>query len=191
VSPASCRGVIAVAASDASNQLAQYSNRGARIDLTAPGGGGFGNTMYGNAIGCPPDGPDYNGTVGVVSSWAVQKPGRSLLPGDYCYRYLSGTSMASPHVAGVAALLLSQFPTLTPAQVRQRLQAMAHPIAGCGANCGAGLLDAGASVYQPKDNPCRADGDLCVGGTAATCHTRGGTVVPLPCGGSGQVCCAL
>jgi subtilisin family serine protease len=191
VSPASCSGVIAVAASDPNNQLAPYSNFGTRIDVTAPGGGGLGDSMYGNAIGCPPDGPDYSGTVGVVSSWAIQKPGRTLLPGDYCYRYLSGTSMASPHVAGVAALILSQYPTLTPAYVLSRLKEMAHPIAGCGTRCGAGLIDAGASVFQAKDNPCKAADDMCVTGTAATCHTKGGVVVSLPCAGAGQTCCAL
>jgi len=44
----------------------------------------------------------------------------STIPKDK-YRYLSGTSMAAPHVAGVAALVLSEFPTMTVDQVRAQL----------------------------------------------------------------------
>ena len=189
VTPASCTGVIAVAASDRSSALASYSNRGTRIDVTAPGGG---SSMYGNGIGCPADGTTYSGTDGALSSWAIWKPGASLTSGDYCYRYLSGTSMASPHVAGVAALILSQFPSLKPAQVLGRLKASAHPIAGCGANCGAGLIDAGAAVYRSGENPCKTDGyGRCMTGGSSSCTIKGGVVLDLPCGSVGQICCAL
>lgn len=157
ISPASCNGVIAVAASDPNNQLAAYSDRGTRIDVTAPGGGGNMNdgSYMGAGVGCtasPVSWDPYQGTVGVLSSWAVEKPMAQLTldqvtgNNDYCYRYLSGTSMAAPHVVGVAALMLSRNPTLTPAQVLQRLKATAHPVAGCGNQCGAGLIDAGAAV---------------------------------------------
>ncbi|HVG18057.1 MAG TPA: S8 family peptidase [Blastocatellia bacterium] len=51
----------------------------------------------------------------------------STLPGGG-YGSLSGTSMASPHVAGIAALLLSKEPSLTPAEVKQRIIMTAEPI---------------------------------------------------------------
>jgi serine protease AprX len=49
-------------------------------------------------------------------------------PPDYTNAEASGTSMASPHVAGAAALLLQANPDLTPDQVRSALQASAKPV---------------------------------------------------------------
>lgn len=151
VSPANCAGVVAVSASDRNDALALYSNRGARTDLLAPGGGGqvSDNSMYGNAVGCSatPPGKPYQGTAGVLSSWAVERNRSQLTAGEYCYRYLSGTSMAAPHVAATAALILSKNPALTPARVVQILKQSAHPVAGCASTvCGAGRLDAGSAV---------------------------------------------
>ncbi|WP_232016520.1 S8 family peptidase [Paenibacillus baekrokdamisoli] len=57
------------------------------------------------------------------------------------YKILSGTSMASPHVAGGAALLLAVEPNLKPTQVRSRLQSTASRLTGYGPRSqGAGLL---------------------------------------------------
>lgn len=144
VTPASCTGVIAVAAAGRDGQLASYSNRGERVDVTAPGGG---PPFYGDGINCPADGTTYSGTDGAVSTWAAYKPGTTLVSTDYCYRYLSGTSMASPHVAGLAALILSQRPSMTPAQVTARIKGTATPLL-CKA-CGTGLINAGAAIYPP------------------------------------------
>jgi serine protease len=62
------------------------------------------------------------------------------------YAFYNGTSMAAPHVAGVAGLLIACNSTLTPALVLKRIQAAALPrnaTHGCPANtCGAGLLNA-------------------------------------------------
>jgi serine protease len=129
--PASCKGVITVAASDfGGNLVTRYSNFGARVDIMAPGGDvrrdddGDGN-------------PD-----GVLST----------IKGGYAY--YNGTSMAAPHVAGAVALLLSLEPTLTPAHALQRLKAKALPrtAAQCPRPCGAGLLNAnfgGGAVPPP------------------------------------------
>ncbi|WP_050779784.1 S8 family serine peptidase, partial [Streptomyces sp. C] len=64
---------------------------------------------------------------GVIDVAAPGQDVYSTLPGGK-YGSKSGTSMASPHVAGVAALMVSADPTLTPAQVRARLATQANDI---------------------------------------------------------------
>ncbi|MEH6420658.1 S8 family serine peptidase, partial [Pseudomonas sp. CGJS7] len=68
------------------------------------------------------------------------------------YGQMSGTSMASPHVAGVAALVRSVAPGKTPAQVEVILKSTARPIPAskCSKGCGAGLVDAAAAVAAAK-----------------------------------------
>ena len=128
VSPASCQGVIAVAASDREGQRAYYSNRGKRITVTAPGG-----DMH------------ENGEGGILSTLnnGTQRPGIDVLA------YMQGTSMAAPHVSAVVALMLARNPNLSPDQVQMLLKASARPMpnAACpGGGCGGGLLDAAAAV---------------------------------------------
>ncbi|MFH1050983.1 MAG: S8 family peptidase [bacterium] len=75
---------------------------------------------------------------------AVAAPGvnvYSTYKGD-TYKYLNGTSMASPHVAGVAALVLARYNSLTPAQVKAHIQATAENIGLSTNQQGAGLVDA-------------------------------------------------
>ncbi|NKX50611.1 S8 family serine peptidase, partial [Arthrobacter deserti] len=59
---------------------------------------------------------------------------------------MQGTSMAAPHVAGLAALMLSANPGLSPAQVEERMKATARPAASCSQGCGSGLVDAAAAL---------------------------------------------
>lgn len=119
--PASCNGVITVAASDRRGHLAtRYSNFGARVDIMAPGGDVRQDSDN--------DG-DPDGVLSMV---------------DGGYEYYNGTSMAAPHTAGVAALLLAEDATRTPDQIRSLLKAraMQRTTTQCPRPCGAGLLNA-------------------------------------------------
>ncbi|KAB1866333.1 S8 family peptidase [Microbacterium algeriense] len=66
------------------------------------------------------------------------------------YASFPGTSMASPHVAGLAARILSEDPALTPEGVTRRITETADPLSGAGSDLvGAGLLDAGTGTPAP------------------------------------------
>jgi hypothetical protein len=86
-SPGRVSGAITVAATDATDAEASWSNYGSCVDLHAPG-------------------------VGIRSAYNT---------GPDSYATMSGTSMATPHVAGVAAVLLSRNTSLTPAQVHSAI----------------------------------------------------------------------
>ncbi|MBN7799139.1 S8 family peptidase [Parahaliea mediterranea] len=103
--PASYEGVISVSAVDAQRRATSYSNRGAFIDVAAPGGDGS-RDIAGDGY---PDG---------VLSTGASGAGASL---DYAYTFVSGTSMAAPHVSGVIALMKSINPDLGPAAVDELL----------------------------------------------------------------------
>lgn len=107
-----------VAATGPSGELALYSQRGAGVDLAAPGG-------------------DPRTTDVCTQEDCVT----SLFP-DGRYAVAAGTSMAAPHVSGVAALLLGQDPTRTREQVLDRLLSTARPLV----NAGHGLIDAQAAL---------------------------------------------
>ena len=98
--PSAYAGVVSVSATDASNQLAPYSNFGNPIDVAAPGGN----------VGVDLTGDGYGD--GVLSTVFDDKSGVPVQVIDF----KQGTSMAAPHVAGVAALMRSVDADLTPNQ---------------------------------------------------------------------------
>lgn len=126
--PASCNGVVTVAASDRRGFLAtRYSNFGARVDIMAPGGD------------VRQDSDNDGNPDGVLS----------MVEGGYAY--YNGTSMAAPHAAGVAALMLAEDATRNPDQIRSLLKAraMKRTATQCPKPCGAGLLNAAATQPVP------------------------------------------
>ncbi len=125
-SPANCSGVVAVASYGPSGARAYYSNYGSLVDLAGPGGDQSGSTE--------------NGVLSTVNDGATT-------PGSDAYAYYQGTSMASPHVAAVAALMLSANPALTPDEVESLLKSSARPFVASCSGCGAGMLDADAAVH--------------------------------------------
>lgn len=142
-SPASCSGVIAVGATRITGGKANYSNFGSGIDLSAPGGGG--------AVDGNPNGYVWQNIND--SETAPEEGGEN-------YGGMSGTSMAAPHVAGVAALVQSVATTpLTPAAIETLLKntARAFPVSiPSSTPLGVGILDAEAALAGIVP-PCEGD----------------------------------
>ena len=114
--PASYDTVITVAATDHEDNRAWFSNFGIKADVAAPGT---------NTLSLRAQNTDiYLGSTGYT-------PEQSFVPAfDDTARYYraSGTSMSAPHVAGVAALVLSKLPGISNEEVREILRQSADPI---------------------------------------------------------------
>ena len=121
--PANCANVIAVASVTSSSSRSSFSNYGSGIDVSAPG-----------------------------SSILSTLNSGSTTPGSASYASYNGTSMATPHVAGVVALVQSRrlalgLPLYSPAEVESLLKSTAYALAGsCSGGCGAGIVDAKKAV---------------------------------------------
>jgi serine protease len=111
--PAAYPECIAVGATQplsTSNQtIAAYSNRGSALDIVAPGG----NTTA-----------DLNGDG--YADGILQQTIVAGQPSQFGYYFYQGTSMATPHVSGVAALLFGLYPQASAAQVRDALLSTAR-----------------------------------------------------------------
>lgn len=132
--PAHLNNVIAVGSCQSRGLRSTYSNYGTELDVVAPGGNIYTTDRVGSA--------GYNSG------------------GDY-YANFSGTSAATPHVAGVAALMLSANPDLATDQVAMMIESTAqkigpytytnnqgHPNGTWNNEMGYGLLDAYAAVNK-------------------------------------------
>src|SRR3954469_13465969 len=115
--------LLCVAAVDRSGGKAFYSNFGGSLGISAPGGSAFGAE-----------------SDDILSTYASTRPDLGL------YNYVAGTSQATPHVAGVAALLVGL--GVRGQAAVQRILATAHDVGlpGPDAIYGAGIVDAQAAV---------------------------------------------
>jgi serine protease len=140
--PARAPDVVAVGATTEHGCLANYSNDGSGLTLVAPGGGADAD-LPGDP-NCHPELP--SGRDVFQMTFTGSSPRRFGFPSGY-----EGTSMASPHVAATAALIIASGvlgPHPSPAQIVARLRATARPLGGPGDArlYGAGLVNAGAAT---------------------------------------------
>jgi serine protease AprX len=131
--------VISVAAGTKDKQLADFSSRGVEgdnllhPDITAPG----------------VDIVSTKSKTGVVMNALGSVTDAEYIAPEHLANYTtaSGTSMATPHISGVAALMLEANPNLTPGQVLQLLESTADPMAGYKLHeVGAGYVNAYEAV---------------------------------------------
>ncbi|AJQ93747.1 S8 family peptidase [Gynuella sunshinyii] len=148
IEPANCSGVITVAATNADGGKASYSNYGSVIDLSAPGGD---------------SGQGILSTLNGGQRYAEDQP---------YYEYYMGTSMATPHVSGVAALLYSVKPNITPDEVESILVSTARPFPANCSQCGSGIVDPTAALQvllgQTQTSPDNVDDDVLSNGISKT-----------------------
>lgn len=124
--PANCKNIIVVGAVNRTGNRSWYSNYGTGIDIMAPGG----ETHF-----------PGNGVLSLYNSGLKS-------PKNGSYTELQGTSMATPHIAGLIDLSYAVNPALTPAERRKLLMETARPFASDSNcitfRCGAGIADAGS-----------------------------------------------
>lgn len=155
--PASCSGVIGVAALNRDGFKAGYSNFGSAIVVSTVGGDPTDRGAWGNLLG-------DDGMVILDNLGTTVPCNLGTLPACLSgYSVVSGTSFSAPVVAGVVSLMLSVNPALTAAQIIDGVRLSARPhvtsnlIGACSAqnpgrcicntaSCGAGILDAAEAL---------------------------------------------
>jgi len=124
VYPAYYANCIAVAATDQNDVKASWSNYGSWVDVAAPGVNIF-STL-----------PNHTNKIGILN-----------------YGSLSGTSMATPQVAGLAGLVWATPYGTSNTNVRSRVESTADPIAGTGTYWQYGRINAYKAVAPPDTTP--------------------------------------
>lgn len=124
--PAACDGYVAVGATAPGDKRAPFSEHGDYVDLSAPG----------------------------VAVPSTLPPGLAPMPDDPAtpgYGPADGTSMAAPHVSGLAALLFARHPEWTPLQVEDHMEKTATDLGARGPDeyFGAGRIDIGRALGAP------------------------------------------
>jgi serine protease len=134
--------VIAVGATQYDETKAPYSNYGPSLDLVAPGGN---NNLDQNNDG--------------YADGVLQQTFASRRYCSFGYYFFQGTSMAVPHVSGVAALLIANGNAKTPDEVRAALQQTAEDLGAPGRDdvYGYGLVDAYAALQWTPTPQCTSD----------------------------------
>ncbi|MFN5934992.1 MAG: S8 family serine peptidase, partial [Roseiflexaceae bacterium] len=142
--PANCSGAVTVASTGPTGKRAYYSNYGTVVDIAAPGG----DANYGG----------YLSAGRVLSTWytspyTIPATNPELSAG---YGNMQGTSMATPHVAGVAALLYGLLPSASVDTITTYMTKLANVTTfptdsasnACTTvgKCGTGIINAGKAV---------------------------------------------
>ncbi len=125
--PANCPSIMAVASVDSQLRVSPFSNGGVNrgggeVNIAGPGSAVFSSV--------PDPFPASVQPAGLGRPWPAR------------HHIISGTSMATPHVAGIAALWLEANPTATAQKLWQLLVTNAMPLSSPGQDVGAGLVQA-------------------------------------------------
>lgn len=156
--PATADVSLVVGATTSSDSKAAYSNAGPGVKIHAPGGD------VTDVVFCKDD----------RNIWSTILPSSGADCDHDGYDTLSGTSMATPHVSGVAALVLARNPTLTARQVIDTILSTADTVGGLKrVNAAKAVASAGSPGGQP-------------GGGSAGGSTKGGGSAGNSGGGSGR-----
>ena len=164
--PAAYSEVIAVSATDQNDSLTDYSNYGSWLSVAAPGGDDT-------------NGP-YDPTSWILSTYPATEE-------DNC-AWWGGTSMATPHVSGLAALLLSQDPSRSNQEVRSIIEETAYDLGADGFDnmYGYGRINAEAAVTYQVTPPPPPPSELTVSSIEPT-TMQAGTTVGVTISGEGFV----
>jgi serine protease len=155
--PANCSNVITVASTSREGNRSFYSNFGTIVDVAAPGGETRRGTDTPGTVTTP-----QNGIYSTLNAGATTQSTENYEP-------YQGTSMAAPHIAGLAALLKSAKSTLTPAEIESAIKTNARPLPGtCTGGCGTGIADAAKTVDAVTGTTTPPTGNVFTNGTDVT-----------------------